>query len=267
MERGEGGSELVWVGENVRYAWSVEGDRIGSEGGGWSLKFKLPPSCNMWTVSLIELAECLLPPISYLPSLPLPHLCIAAIPPNSTFAPPLSYVYTPNYCQYFYESLGRNRERNLGHIANVTFNKQEDHTALRLTWEGNFRKQRCSICCTQWFITIDGAPCTSFEKVETNIVSRTAYNIFFPTTITGICHEVDGVPLAKGPKLLKLEVGNCETSPIADGAAGFSQSSRFIVEEIPRGMYGTFALFSQPASCIAFIPYRGYVQTYLGQIA
>ena len=153
-------------------------------------------------------------------------------------------MYTPNYCQYFYEHLGRNRERNLGHIANVTFNKQEDHTALRITWEGNFRKQRCTVCCTQWFITINGAPCSSFEAVKTSIVSRTAYNIFFPTTISGICHEVDGVPLTKGQKLLKLEVGNCDRSPIADGAAGFSQSSRFIVEEIPRGTHGMLALFS-----------------------
>ena len=153
-------------------------------------------------------------------------------------------MYTPNYCQYFYEHLGRNRERNLGHIANVTFNKQEDHTALQLTWEGNFRKQRCTACCTKWFITINGAPCSSFEAVKTSIVSRTAYNIFFPTTITGICHEVDGVPLTKGQKLLKLEVGNCDRSPIADGAAGFSQSSRFIVEEIPRGTHGMLALFS-----------------------
>lgn len=158
----------------------------------------------------------------------------SAIPPNSTITPPLSYVYTPNYCQYFYEHLGRNRERNLGHIANVTFNKREDHTALQFTWEGNFRKQRCTICCTQWFITINGAHCSSFEEVKTSIVSRTAYNIFFPTTLSGICHEVDGVPLTKGLKLLKLEVGNCDSSPISDGASGFSQSSRFIVEEIPR---------------------------------
>lgn len=166
---------------------------------------------------------------------PHPHPFAAAVAPNSTVIPPLSYVYNPNYCHYFYEHLGRNRERNLGHIANVTFTKQADHTALRLTWEGNFRKQRCTVCCAEWFITINGAPCTSFEEVKTSIVSRTAYNIFFPTTLSGICHEVDGVPLTKGQKLLKLEVGNCDGSPIADGASGFSQSSRFTVEEIPRG--------------------------------
>ena len=164
-----------------------------------------------------------------------PHA--AAIASNTTISPPASYVYTPNYCHYFYENLGRNRERNLGHIVNVTFNKREDHTALRITWEGNFRKQRCVVCCAEWYITINGARCT--EDVKTSIVSRTSYNIFFPTTLSGICHEVGGVPLTKGLKLLKLEVGNCEGSAIADGGAGFSQSSRFIVEEIPRGAANT----------------------------
>ena len=48
-------------------------------------------------------------------------------------------MFSPHYCQFVYTDLGINRERNLGTLAAVTFQKDHDHTVLRITWEGNFR--------------------------------------------------------------------------------------------------------------------------------
>ena len=156
---------------------------------------------------------------------------IESQPHNGTV--PTDYVYQPNYCQYTYANLSVNRERNLGHIANVTFNKQFDHTALKITWEGNFRKKRCRACCLQWFMTIDGFSCTAYEDIRTSISSQTSYDLFFPATLSGICFESNGAPVTAGKRLIKLEVGNCDGSTFSDGASGFSQSSRFIIEEVP----------------------------------
>ena len=161
---------------------------------------------------------------------------VAYIDTTPVTKPPIApQVYNPYYCQFAYPNLSRNRERNLGHIANISFVKKADDTALRFTWEGNFRKQRCSTCCTQWYITIDGTRCTAHEDVRTTISAARSFNLFFPTTLSGVCFEAGGGPIGKGNVLLKLEVGNCDGSPIADGASGFNQSSRFIVEEIPIG--------------------------------
>ena len=53
--------------------------------------------------------------------------------------PPEGFVFSPHYCQFVYTDLGINRERNLGTLVAVTFQKDHDHTVLRITWEGNFR--------------------------------------------------------------------------------------------------------------------------------
>lgn len=54
--------------------------------------------------------------------------------PDASTAPP-SYVYKPNHCQVVFENLSFNRERNLGVLTAVKFNKMDDHTVLRITWE------------------------------------------------------------------------------------------------------------------------------------
>ena len=54
--------------------------------------------------------------------------------PDESNAPP-SYVYQPNHCQAVYANLSFNRERNLGVLTAINFNKLDDHTVLRITWE------------------------------------------------------------------------------------------------------------------------------------
>ena len=49
--------------------------------------------------------------------------------------PPPSYVYMPNHCQVVFANLSFNRERNLGVLTAINFNKLDDHTVLRITWE------------------------------------------------------------------------------------------------------------------------------------
>ena len=59
--------------------------------------------------------------------------------PEVMVVPPEGFVFSPHYCQFLYPDLGINNERNLGTIVSVKFQKDHDHTVLRLTWEGNFR--------------------------------------------------------------------------------------------------------------------------------
>ena len=172
--------------------------------------------------------------------------------------PPPGFVYTPHYCQFYYPHLGVNRERNLGTVAEVKFMKDHDHTVLRITWEGNFRfafvcvtsclflcvtftcevcnmcrKKSCNNCCVRWWFSIDGSPCSNFENIETSISSSVAYDIFAPTTLTGMCNESQGLPLSMGLHNIQLLVGNCLGAAISNAASGFFSGSRMIVEEIP----------------------------------
>ena len=154
--------------------------------------------------------------------------------PEVAVTPPDTYVYQPNYCQYFYPSLGFNRERNVGTVAEVEFTKLHDHTVLWITWEGNFRKKSCTNCCAKWWVTINGGECTGYENILTSISSNSAADVFSPTTVTGVCHEASSLPIAAGRHVIKLEVGNCDLYRITNTASGFYSSSRFIVEEVPR---------------------------------
>lgn len=147
---------------------------------------------------------------------------------------PADFVYTPSYCQYVFPNLGDNRERNVGTVTTRKFTKDHPHTVLRVTWEGNFRKTGCTDCCTKWWVEIDGSPCSNYEDLATSIRSSDAQDIFAPTTITGFCFESAGLPISTGRHNLRLMVGNCPGSTIANGAAGHYSTSRLIVEEIPR---------------------------------
>ena len=76
--------------------------------------------------------------------------------PRVVVTPPVSYMFQPNYCQFFFSDLFGNHERNLGTIAKVRFNKVHEFTVLRITWEGNFRSVNMSwyrltrVC--MWFL-------------------------------------------------------------------------------------------------------------------
>ncbi|XP_065888407.1 uncharacterized protein [Dysidea avara] len=152
--------------------------------------------------------------------------------PETAVQPP-SYVYEPNHCQVAYANLSRNRERNLGVLTTILFNKTDDHTVLRITWEGNMRKHRCTNCCARWFVTIDGSECSLPANIEMTLYVNVGFNIFFPTTITGVCSESGRAPLGAGMHSIRLEVSNCDGSRIADLASGFFSTSRFLIEELP----------------------------------
>ena len=82
-------------------------------------------------------------------------------------------------------------------------------------------------------VKIDGEDCTGFEKIMTSIYSATDFDVFEPTTVSGICYEAGGIPIEAQQHLVTFEVGNCEGSRIADAATGFLSTSRLIVEELP----------------------------------
>lgn len=148
--------------------------------------------------------------------------------------PPPGFVYLPNYCHYFFPTLAGQTERNLGTILQVTFTKLHPHTVLKVTWEGNLRVRSCTNCCSQWWINIDGSPCSAYENIATSISSAAAYDIFAPTTLTGVCYESADLAIGQGQHVIELDVGNCPGSRIANSATGLLSTSRLIVEEIPR---------------------------------
>ena len=67
----------------------------------------------------------------------------------------------------------------------------------------------------------------------TSIYSTNDFDIFDPTTVSGICYEAGGVPIGARQHLVTFAVGNCDGSFIADAATGFLSTSRLIVEELP----------------------------------
>ena len=154
------------------------------------------------------------------------------VPPVVTTTPD-GYTYQPHLCQYFYYRLVQNQERNVGTLAYAYFTKRHDHTLLRLTWEGNLRRKSCNGCCTQWVLKVNGDDCTGFEKIMTSIISTTDFDIFAPTTVSGICYEAGGVPIGARQHLITFEVSQCDGSQIADAATGYLSTSRLIVEELP----------------------------------
>jgi hypothetical protein len=161
------------------------------------------------------------------------------IPRDDTFTeliavePPAHFTFFPHYCQYFFPTLGGRAERNVGTVIQVRFKKDHLFTALKFTWEGNFRQKSCTNCCAQWWFSVDGSRCTSFEDITTAIFSLSAVDMFAPTTLTGVCNQVGGVAIIQGPHNIKLEVGNCPGSGISNTASGFFSTSRIIVEEVP----------------------------------
>lgn len=144
------------------------------------------------------------------------------------------YIFFPSYCQYFFLDLGFQSERNIGTIVQMRFTKEHPFTALKVTWEGNFRQKTCTNCCAQWWISIDGSRCTNFEDITTSIFSTSAaIDRFAPTTISGVCLQSGGVSILEGDHNIKLEVGNCPGFLITNTASGFFSTSRMIVEEVP----------------------------------
>lgn len=95
------------------------------------------------------------------------------------------------------------------------------------------RKKSCNNCCVRWWFNVDGSPCSSYEHIETTISSSVAYDIFAPTTLTGVCNASEGLPLSSGQHNIQLQVGNCVGAGISNAASGFFSGSRLIVEEIP----------------------------------
>ena len=167
---------------------------------------------------------------------PFPYLGETSVPEVRVF-PPVEYTYTPNYCQYFFAHLDVNRERNVGVIAQVIFNKQHDHTVLRITWEGSLRKTGCISCCSKWWIEIDGSPCSKFEDISTSITSNFAQDIFAPTTISGFCAESGSLQIGVGDRQVRLLVGECPGFGFTNTGSGFYSTSRLIVEELPFSEY------------------------------
>ena len=98
-----------------------------------------------------------------------------------------------------------------------------------------YRKRSCTNCCSRWWIEVDGAECD--ESVETSISSSRAYNIFAPTTLTGVCAKSGDLVISNGLHSIRLMVGSCPGFGVSNTASGFHSTSRFIVDEIPRREY------------------------------
>ena len=141
----------------------------------------------------------------------------------------------------------------------MRFKKEHLFTALKLTWEGNLNQRACSVCCAEWWFSVDGGRCTSFEDITTSIFSEDAVDMSAPTTLTGgwspfplplpcpfflsnyvstltgVCSEVGNIPIFVGYHNIKLEVGPCPGHFISDTASGYFSTSRVIIEEVPLG--------------------------------
>jgi len=86
--------------------------------------------------------------------------------------------------------------------------KQSDDTWLRLTWDGNMRIARCTVCCMKWYFTVDGFHCTSPGPVDTIVYQAGNYLIVRHSHFTGMCEQAGGKNITAGQYLTVLSAVN-----------------------------------------------------------
>jgi len=76
--------------------------------------------------------------------------------------------------------------------------KQRDDTWLRLTWDGNMRVARCTVCCMNWYLTVDGFQCSSPGPVDVLVYQAGNYLIVRHSHFTGMCEQAGGMNIRAG---------------------------------------------------------------------
>jgi hypothetical protein len=99
----------------------------------------------------------------------------------------------------------------------LQYNKTQDATGLRLTWDDNLRCQGTAVSC-EWEIKIDGASCAMPGPLvydAYNDSAGTAINIHRPQAVVGTCFGI-----TKGPHTIQVYVKTPASLPPGGGGVG-----------------------------------------------
>lgn len=158
--------------------------------------------------------------------------------------PPSDDSFYPNWKQCVLND--NTTEFNTTDLYTCSFNKRDENTTLKVSWDGNAAVTNCSDCCVRWYIAIDGEECADPGPVDGAIRQDLSdsgigtFDLYRPMSIAGICRGTNSTtPLANGDHVISLGVGACEPAddgsliPTSTVVTGYNSVSRFIIEELP----------------------------------
>lgn len=108
------------------------------------------------------------------------------------------------------------------------FTKKEARTSLRVFYSGNLRINGCTNCCKRWYLTFNGAECSSPLTIDGVFYMSINQDIHRHRHIEGYCNNIP-----KGTVRIGFWVGNCQGHGNADAHSGWNSASRIVIEEVP----------------------------------
>ena len=112
------------------------------------------------------------------------------------------------------------------------FTKNFSDTALRVSWTGVLRIQKCTVCCKRWYFTFNSAECSAPLPIDGIVYmwQGNGQDLHRVRHIEGHCNNIH-----KGRVRVGFLVGNCYGggSP-GDAYTGWQSVSRIFVEEVPK---------------------------------
>ena len=143
-------------------------------------------------------------------------------------------------------------------VQSCSYDKQDNETALKISWHGSIAVLECDDCCVRWYVTIDGQECVGPGPIDGAVVqdlSGSEYDISRPASIVGICYGTAAQPLGPGTHRVELRVGPCsdaredstdDVPPPSHTLTGYNSVSRFLIEEVPRSSQACPSELVQP---------------------
>ena len=116
-------------------------------------------------------------------------------------------------------------------IQDCSFNKLQDNTALKVSFQGNMRVIGDDQC-NRWYFKFNGNECSgpmTIEAVVYNDWPSGNPNLLHHRSFEGYCEN-----LARGTVTVELWVGSCIGHTQGDAYTGWNSVSRIMVEEVPR---------------------------------
>ena len=116
-------------------------------------------------------------------------------------------------------------------IQDCSFNKLQDNTALKVSFQGAMRVIG-DTQCNRWYFKFNGNECSgpmTIEAVVYNDWPSGNPNLLHHRSFEGYCEN-----LARGTVTVELWVGSCSGRTQGDAYTGWESVSRIMVEEMPR---------------------------------
>eukprot|EP00118_Oscarella_pearsei_P015510 m.140383 g.140383 ORF g.140383 m.140383 type:complete len:785 (+) comp38301_c0_seq2:61-2415(+) len=161
------------------------------------------------------------------------RIIVEELPPATVILPPNQVGFLPNWKQCGFYSLNKGDDR--ATLMHCWFTKREDHTYLRLKYEGTTRLGYCHGCCMRWYFTIDGTECTLPNPIDTSLHISHKTDHHRAGTVTGFCGGVGlSRKIPKGVRKVQFNVGPCHGSSTQyDAYTCWNSACRIIIEEVP----------------------------------